>query len=96
MVIAAQNYPGPPVTGDVIIGADADGILHAGTALSKDGSLVSAGGRVLSVVATGADLARARTAAYELVAKVRLRGSHHRTDIAAAAAEGRVLVPGTA
>ena len=96
VVIAAENYPGPPVTGDVITGADLDGILHAGTAVAADGSVLSAGGRVLSAVATGYDLAAARAAAYELVARVHLRGSHHRTDIAEAAAEGRVLVPGMA
>ncbi len=96
VVIAAENYPGPPVTGDAITGADADGILHAGTRIADDGTVVSAGGRVLSVVATGSDLTSARRKAYELVDRVQLRGSHHRTDIAAAAAEGRVLVPGTA
>lgn len=96
VVIAAENYPGPPVTGDAITGAGIEGILHAGTKLAPDGSVVSAGGRVLSAVATGHDLAAARAAAYELVEQVGLRGSHHRTDIAAAAAEGRVLVPGTA
>ena len=96
VVIAAENYPGTPVTGDVITGSDGDGILHAGTRIADDGSVVSAGGRVLSVVGTGADLTAARAAAYRLVAQVGLRGSHHRTDIAAAAAEGRVLVPGTA
>jgi len=96
VVIAAENYPGQPVTGDVVTGADADGVLHAGTRLADDGSVVSAGGRVLSVVATGADLSSARRAAYELVDGISLRGSQHRTDIAAAAAEGRVLVPGTA
>ncbi len=96
VVIAAENYPGPPVTGDLITGADADGILHAGTRLADDGSVVSAGGRVLSVVGTGADLAQARERAYELVRSVHLRGSHHRTDIALAAAQGSVHVPGTA
>jgi phosphoribosylamine--glycine ligase len=96
VVIAAENYPGPPVTGDVITGADVDGVLHAGTAVAADGSVVSAGGRVLSVIATGRDLADARRTAYQLVDRVELRGSHHRRDIALAAAEGRVLVPGTA
>ena len=67
VVIAAENYPGPPVTGDVITGADRDGILHAGTRRRDDGAVVSAGGRVLSVVATGADLAAARADAYALV-----------------------------
>jgi phosphoribosylamine--glycine ligase len=96
VVIAAENYPGTPVVGDVITGADDEGILHAGTKIAVDGSVVSAGGRVLSAVATGGDLAVARENAYALVRQVRLRGSHFRTDIAAAAAEGRVLVPGTA
>jgi phosphoribosylamine--glycine ligase len=96
VVIAAENYPGPPVTGDVITGADGDGVLHAGTKRAADGSVVSAGGRVLSVVATGGDLARARRSAYDKVATIGLRGAHYRTDIAAAAAEGAVLVPGTA
>ena len=96
VVLAAENYPGPPVTGDVITGAEGDGILHAGTRVADDGSVVSAGGRVLSVVATGADLAAARMAAYDLIAGVQLRGAHYRTDIAEAAADGRVLVPGTA
>ncbi len=96
VVIAAENYPGTPVTGDPITGADADGVLHAGTRLADDGSVLSAGGRVLSVVATGDDLAQARQRAYALVDTVRLRGSHHRGDIAQAAAEGRVHAPGTA
>ena len=63
---------------------------------TDDGLVVSAGGRVLSVVGTGADLAQARENAYALVNSVHLRGSHYRTDIALAAAEGRVHVPGTA
>jgi phosphoribosylamine--glycine ligase len=96
VVIAAENYPGTPVVGDIITGADGDGILHAGTRRTVDGSVVSAGGRVLSVVATGGDLATARQSAYEMVATIGLRGSHYRTDIAAAAAEGAVSVPGTA
>ena len=96
VVIAAENYPGTPVVGDVISGSELDGILHAGTKVAADGSVVSAGGRVLSVIATGSDLTGARAAAYELVRQVNLRGSQHRTDIAEAAAAGRVLVPGTA
>jgi phosphoribosylamine--glycine ligase len=92
VVIAAENYPGIPVTGDPITGADQDGILHAGTAV-RDGMVVSAGGRVLSATAAGTDLAAARTAAYALVDAVSLRGSQHRTDIAEAAAAGLVRVP---
>ena len=92
MVVAAENYPASPVTGDPITGADQDGILHAGTAL-RDGVVVSAGGRVLSATAAGEDLAAARAAAYALVDGVSMRGAQHRGDIAAAAAAGLVQVP---
>lgn len=89
VVLAAQNYPGRPRTGDAITGADGDGILHAGTA-RRDGKVVSAGGRVLSVVGTGSDLSAARADAYQLLDRITLAGSHFRTDIALAAAEGRI------
>ena len=96
VVVASKGYPESPRTGDVIeglgkIGDDAY-VLHAGTAVGKDGFLVSAGGRVLSVVATGADLAQARDRAYRAVDRIRLKGSHHRTDIALAAQRGEILV----
>ncbi|TRW85474.1 phosphoribosylamine--glycine ligase [Mycolicibacterium sp. 018/SC-01/001] len=90
VVVAAENYPGRPRVGDVITGADADGVLHAGTARRDDGALVSSGGRVLSVVGTGADLVAARTAAYAILDSIRLPGSHFRTDIGLAAAEGEI------
>ncbi|NYJ75973.1 phosphoribosylamine--glycine ligase [Allobranchiibius huperziae] len=95
VVIAAENYPASPVTGDEITGIDvSDGVsvLHAGTA-RRDGSLVSSGGRVLSVVALGDTLAGARAAAYACVDGIRMRGSRHRTDIALAAERGEVHVP---
>ncbi|GAB1643731.1 phosphoribosylamine--glycine ligase [Krasilnikovia sp. MM14-A1259] len=93
VVVASHNYPGTPRTGDVIEGADRAGVIHAGTARRADGALVSAGGRVLSVTATGADLAGARAAAYALVDGITLDGSHHRTDIALRAAQGKITVP---
>ena len=68
------------------------GVQHAGTALNADGAVISAGGRVLSVVGLGADLAAARQAAYERVAGVRLADAHWRTDIALAAVEGRIVI----
>jgi phosphoribosylamine---glycine ligase len=89
VVLAAENYPGRPRVGDVITGADAEGVLHAGTARRDDGTLVSSGGRVLSVVGTGADLAAAREVAYSILAGIRLPGSHFRTDIGQAAAQDR-------
>ena len=82
VVLAAAGYPQSPRTGDVITGADAPGVLHAGTAL-RDGEIVSSGGRVLSVVATGATLEQAREAAYETLRGITLDGGHYRTDIAA-------------
>ncbi|MEU9414045.1 phosphoribosylamine--glycine ligase [Streptomyces sp. NPDC048272] len=96
VVIASHNYPETPRTGDPIEGlADVAAqdaphayVLHAGTRRDGD-SVVSAGGRVLSVTATGSDLAQARERAYKAVARIRLDGSQHRTDIAAKAAEGR-------
>jgi phosphoribosylamine--glycine ligase len=93
VVIAAHGYPGAPRTGDEITGADVDGVLHAGTRRRADGAPVSSGGRVLSVVGTGPDLAAAREAAYRQVAGIRLPGSHYRTDIALAAVRGEVPVP---
>ncbi|GAA3460742.1 phosphoribosylamine--glycine ligase [Saccharothrix longispora] len=93
VVVAAEGYPGLPRTGDVVGGAEAEGVLHAGTRRREDGAVVSTGGRVLSVVGTGATLAEARSDAYRRVGAVHLTGSHHRTDIALRAAEGVVEVP---
>ncbi|MEV7418783.1 phosphoribosylamine--glycine ligase [Streptomyces sp. NPDC089919] len=95
VVVASHNYPGTPRTGDPIEGlaevaaedAPQAYVLHAGTALRGD-AVVSAGGRVLSVTATGSDLAQARDRAYKAVGRIRLEGSQHRTDIARKAAEG--------
>ena len=89
VVMASAGYPESSSSGDVITGAgSAEAIpdvhvIHAGTAL--DGAdLVTAGGRVLAVVATGPDLAAARAAAYDGVAEISFAGAQHRTDIAAA------------
>ncbi|MCX4584293.1 phosphoribosylamine--glycine ligase [Streptomyces sp. NBC_01481] len=93
VVVASHNYPDTPRTGDPIEGLDEVAaqdaphayVLHAGT--KRDGgAIVSAGGRVLSVTATGQDLAQARERAYRAVARIRLDGSQHRTDIAREAA----------
>jgi len=88
VVVAARDYPGPPRKGDRIVGVeeadalDGVGVIHAGTAL-QDGALVTAGGRVLAVTATGGSVAEARARAYDGVARIHIDGSHHRTDIAA-------------
>ncbi|MDF0371074.1 MULTISPECIES: phosphoribosylamine--glycine ligase [Streptomyces] len=94
VVIASHNYPGTPRTGDPIEGLadvvekDAPDafVLHAGTRQDGD-AVLSAGGRVLSVTATGKDLTQARERAYTAVGRIRLDGSQHRTDIARKAAE---------
>ncbi|MCX4665963.1 phosphoribosylamine--glycine ligase [Streptomyces sp. NBC_01381] len=93
VVMASHNYPDTPRTGDPIEGLgdvvaqDAPDayVLHAGTKHDGD-AVVSAGGRVLSVTATGADLTEARERAYTALSRIRLDGSQHRTDIAAKAA----------
>ncbi|MFF8191337.1 phosphoribosylamine--glycine ligase [Streptomyces bobili] len=93
VVVASHNYPGTPRTGDPITGLDEVAaedaphayVLHAGTRRDGD-AVVSAGGRVLSVTATGENLTQARERAYEAVARIGLDGSQHRTDIAAKAA----------
>ena len=92
VVLAAENYPGKPRVGDAIVGAEAGGVLHAGTARREDGAVVSSGGRVLSVVGTGADLAAARSVAYDIIGSIRLPGSHFRTDIGLAAAKGEITI----
>ncbi len=96
VVVAAQGYPGTPVTGDPVeVGALPQGVQvqHAGT--RPDGArVVSSGGRVLSVTAVAADLAAARALAYDGLGAVRLRGAHWRTDVARAAAAGEVRLPG--
>ncbi|WP_040924798.1 phosphoribosylamine--glycine ligase, partial [Saccharomonospora iraqiensis] len=68
VVLAADGYPGKPRTGDVITGSEGDGVLHAGTRRREDGAVVSAGGRVLSVVGVADDLGTAREDAYARVA----------------------------
>ncbi|MDU0479868.1 phosphoribosylamine--glycine ligase [Staphylococcus chromogenes] len=91
VVLAAAGYPESPRTGDVITGADREEVLHAGTK-RVDGQLVSAGGRVLNVIGTGATLADARAAAYEILPTISLAGSHYRSDIALPAVEGRINI----
>ncbi|WP_299446270.1 phosphoribosylamine--glycine ligase [uncultured Phycicoccus sp.] len=100
VVVAAADYPGTPRTGDVVSGVeDVPGapdayVLHAGTVIGENGLLVSAGGRVLSVVGRGASLAQARRKAYAAVGAIELPGAHHRSDIAERAERGEVTVPG--
>jgi phosphoribosylamine---glycine ligase len=88
VVLASGGYPQSSSSGDVITGADQDGveITHAGTAL-RDGQLVTAGGRVLNVTALGADPAAAREAAYAAADQIQFEGRQLRHDIALRAVE---------
>ena len=54
--------------------------------------MVSAGGRVLSAVGTGPDLIAARDQVYRTLSSIHLPGSHFRTDIGLAAAEGTITL----
>ncbi len=98
VVMAAENYPDTPRKGDVISGLDEANalegvhVIHAGTAASEEGVL-TAGGRVLAVVALGDDLAAARNAAYEGVRAISWAGAQYRTDIALKAVENRIHIP---
>ena len=90
IVLAAAGYPTCPRKGDEIAGiaeAEQSGALvfHAGTA-QRDGTLVTSGGRVLSVVGVGADLDAATRRAYAAAATISFPGMQMRRDIAASLA----------
>jgi phosphoribosylamine--glycine ligase len=86
VVLAAAGYPVRYETGKTIRGLDSvespEGVIvfHAGTKVTND-RVVTAGGRVLSVVASGETLLRAREVAYEVVAKIDFDGKYFRPDI---------------
>jgi phosphoribosylamine--glycine ligase len=90
VVMAAEGYPGKMRSGDRIEGIDAAlppgaYVLHAGTARTADGALVTSGGRVLTVGARAPTLQEAARVAYDVVARIHWSGEHHRTDIGARA-----------
>jgi len=99
VVIAVDGYPLAPRTGDPIEGLDdvqgLEGVevIHAGTALDADGRTVTSGGRVLAVTAYGPNLVFARDRAYDAVARIHIEGAHHRSDIAARAAQRELSTP---
>lgn len=87
VVMASAGYPESSSKGEVIEGiaaAEAGGaqVIHSGTAI-ENGTLVTAGGRVLAVVGLGDGVADARGAAYAGVAAITFPGEQHRNDIAA-------------
>jgi phosphoribosylamine--glycine ligase len=86
VVLAAEGYPDAPVRGDQIFGLETVAgrsgveVFHAGTKLEQE-KLVTAGGRVLNVCATGVSLREALRSAYQAVADIRWRGQTYRSDI---------------
>ncbi len=94
VVLASDGYPGKYETGKVILGieeAEELGdvvVFHAGTAFNFDNELVTAGGRVLNVVASAQTFEQARELAYEACDKINFEGKQYRRDIALRAIEG--------
>jgi phosphoribosylamine--glycine ligase len=91
VVLASGGYPDAYQTGKPIEGLEQAGsvpgvtLFHAGTALGDEGQLVTAGGRVMTVVARGRDYAEAMSRAYQAVECIRFEGMHVRRDIGAKA-----------
>ena len=87
VVLASAEYPGEYTTGHVITGlgdaAEIEGVTvyHAGTARTREGALVTAGGRVLNVTAVAPTFIEARDRAYRAVDSISFDGMHYRTDI---------------
>ncbi|QRK07744.1 phosphoribosylamine--glycine ligase [Archangium violaceum] len=96
VVLAAHGYPEAPMRGDRIEGVDAVPadcpVFVAGVEDKGDGWL-TAGGRVLTVCARGADLAQARAQAYAAVAHLRFEGMHFRRDIGAKGLRAPAVTP---
>ncbi len=95
VVLASEGYPGSYEKGKVILGIDEaealEGVTvyHAGTAFNDDEELITAGGRVLNVVALGETFEEARERAYEAVDLINFEGKQFRGDIGSRAARGR-------
>jgi phosphoribosylamine--glycine ligase len=83
-VVAAAGYPDSPRRGDVIdLGDTGSGALvfHAGTAMTDDGNLITAGGRVFAVTGVGPSLDLARQASVDAASQIRFEGQQFRTDL---------------
>ena len=98
VVLASKGYPENPSTGDpVTLRHLASGnivVFHAGTARNSSGQLLTAGGRVLNVAATGPSVESARKDAYSVIGKsVYFPGMHYRTDVGNGQIRRRQLEP---
>lgn len=87
VVLASRGYPATPKTGDLISGLEEAKripgieVFHAGTAAIADSEFYTAGGRVLGLTATGADLPQALETAYQAASKITFDGMQYRRDI---------------
>jgi phosphoribosylamine--glycine ligase len=86
VVMASGGYPGSYETGFPIQGIDSVDkdalVFHAGTRLGNDGVIYSDGGRVLTVVGGGQNMADAREKVYRNISKIHFEGCYYRKDIA--------------
>lgn len=85
VVMAAPGYPDKPRTGSAIrlpeLAADEGVVFHAGTKRDAQGTVQSAGGRILSAGAWGEDIEDARRKAYGILERIEMDGKYSRTDI---------------
>ncbi len=92
VVLAAGGYPGAYETGVPVAGLDRVPedvlVFHGGTRRDEDGHVVTAGGRMMTVVGRGPDLTTARERAYAGAAAITFRGRQLRGDIAVTARSG--------
>jgi phosphoribosylamine--glycine ligase len=86
VVMASGGYPGSYKTGFPIQGLDSMNkdvlVFHAGTKLGNDGIIYTDGGRVLTVVGVGKDMAGAREKVYRNIPNIYFEGRYYRKDIA--------------
>ena len=87
VVMASGGYPDHSESGKVVTGLDAAAkldavaIFHAGTEIGEDGQIITSGGRVLSVTATGETFTEARERSYAAIKRIHFEGAQYRTDI---------------
>jgi len=98
VVLASKGYPENPLAGDPITLRPLSNsnivVFHAGTGRNTNGQLVTSGGRVLNVVATGPSVESARKDAYSVIGKsVQFPGMHYRSDIGNGQIRRRQLEP---
>ena len=98
VVLASKGYPENPLTGDPITLRPLSNsnivVFHAGTGRNTNGQLVTSGGRVLNVAATGPSVESARRDAYSVIGKwVQFPGMHYRSDIGNGQIRRRQLEP---